>query len=86
MTTPRVAAALAELVEALAEAVRLEVGSDPAAPDRLLDVEGAAAALSLGRSLIYGEIQAGRLRSIKVGRRRLIPAAAIAEYIAERAA
>ena len=82
--TDRLAAALAEL----AEAIRAEVVAEaaPVAPERLLDVASAAAALSLGRSLIYSEIAAGRLGSIKVGRRRLIPAGAIAAYIAERAA
>jgi excisionase family DNA binding protein len=37
--------------------------------------------LSLGRSLLYAEIQAGRIRTVKIGRRRLVPAAAIREYI-----
>jgi excisionase family DNA binding protein len=31
---------------------------------------------------LYNEIAAGRLRSIKVGRRRLIPATAVAELVA----
>jgi excisionase family DNA binding protein len=76
---------MAELIEALAEAVREEAATVPAAPDRLLSVDEAAAMLSLGRSLVYGELQAGRLRSVKIGRRRLVPAAGIAEYIAGRA-
>ncbi|MBA2756904.1 MAG: excisionase family DNA-binding protein [Chloroflexi bacterium] len=54
-------------------------------PDRLHDIDSAAAALSLGRSLVYSEIAAGRLKSIKIGRRRLIPAGAIADYIARAA-
>jgi excisionase family DNA binding protein len=80
--TQRVEAAIHELVEALAEAVRTEAASVPAAPDRLMSVDEVAAILALGRSTVYGELQAGRLRSIKVGRRRLVPAAAIAEFIA----
>ncbi len=82
----RLAAALAELVEALRESVRAEADAAPRAPDRLLSIDEAAAMLRLGRSLVYSEIAAGRLHTIKVGRRRLIPAASIAAYIAERAA
>jgi excisionase family DNA binding protein len=80
----RLADAVAELVEALR--AELSAETQRPAPDRLLSVDEAAAALALGRSLTYGEITAGRLRSVKVGRRRLIPARAIAEYISERAA
>jgi len=38
--------------------------------------------LSLSPSVIYNQIRAGRLRSVKEGKTRLIPAAAIADYIA----
>ena len=74
--------ALSELIEALRESGRAEAAAAPRSPDRLLSVDEACALLSLGRSLIYSEIGAGRLRSIKVNRRRLIPVAAIADYIA----
>jgi excisionase family DNA binding protein len=63
--------------------VRLEAAG-PAAPDRLYGVDQAAEALSLGRSLVYQEIANGRLRSLKVNRRRLIPASAITAYITDR--
>jgi excisionase family DNA binding protein len=78
----RLGIAIAELVDA----IRAEVlaTSAPAAPDRLLAVGEAASTLGIGRSVLYGEIQAGRLRSVTVGRRRLVPAAAIAEYIRAR--
>ena len=82
--TDRLAAALSELVEALREELRTEAEASPRAPDRLLDVEEAAATLGLGRTSVYVEIAAGRLRSLRVGRRRLIPAASITAYIAER--
>jgi excisionase family DNA binding protein len=78
--TDRIATAVAELVEAL----RAELRGEPAAstaPDRLLSVDEAAAMLGLGRSLTYTEIAAGRLHSVKVGRRRLVPASAIADRI-----
>lgn len=53
----------------------------PIAP-RVLRVEEAARALGIGRSLTYDLIRSGRLRSFKVGSRRLIPATAIDETIA----
>lgn len=37
--------------------------------------------LSLSRSVIYELIRSGRLRSVREGRARLIPAAAIRDYI-----
>ena len=42
----------------------------------------AMAVLSLSRSVIYEQIRSGRLRSVTQGRIRLIPASAIAEYVA----
>ena len=45
-------------------------------------VDEAAAMLGIGRSALYAELQAGRLRSVKVGRRRLVPSGAIAARIA----
>ena len=38
--------------------------------------------LSLSRSVIYNQIRAGRLRSVKEGNVRLIPADAITDYVA----
>jgi excisionase family DNA binding protein len=77
---------MAELIEALAESVRSEAAAVPSAPDRLFSVDEASVLLGQGRSRIYAEIQAGRLRSCKAGRRRLIASSAIAAYIAERVA
>jgi excisionase family DNA binding protein len=78
MPVTRLHAAIVELVEALRAELpppRVDV------PDRLLDVKEAAAALGIGRSTIYQELDAGRLRSLKVGRRRLVPSSATTEYI-----
>src|SRR3954462_7576736 len=69
--TDRLTAALAELAEALREELRAEAAADPRALDRLLSVHEAAAMLGLGRSVLYAEIGAGRLATLKVGRRRL---------------
>ena len=49
---------------------------------QLYRVLAAMRLLSLSRSVIYQQIRAGRLKSVTQGRTRLIPAAAIADYIA----
>ncbi|MFJ6788841.1 helix-turn-helix domain-containing protein [Streptomyces angustmyceticus] len=43
--------------------------------------EEAAAALGIGRSLVYEEIRHGRLQTVRIGRRRLIPPEYIAQYV-----
>ncbi len=48
---------------------------------RLLRVEDAALALGFKRSTAYEEIRRGRLRTVRVGRRRLIPTEYIEEYV-----
>jgi excisionase family DNA binding protein len=77
--TDRLAAAVAELVDALRDELRAEP-----APDRLLDIAATAEALSIGRSKVYGEIAAGRLRSLQIGDRRLVSSSAIADYIGSK--
>ena len=51
-------------------------------PAVLYDVDEAAEALRLSRSALYELICSGQLRSVKAGRRRLVPVAALAEYVA----
>lgn len=80
----RLQAAVAELVDALREELRAETEAGPRAPDRLLSVDEAAEALGIGRSSVYAEMAAGRLRSLTVGRRRLIPSSAVAERVGLR--
>lgn len=53
-----------------------------AAPVRLHRIPDAMRLLSLSRSVIYEQIRSGRLRSVRQGRTRLIPADAIADYVA----
>jgi excisionase family DNA binding protein len=43
-------------------------------------VEEACQALGIGRALAYELIMNGRIRSIKVGARRLIPASALSAF------
>jgi excisionase family DNA binding protein len=61
-----------------------DVGNYVAEPVRkaLYRVPEAMRLLSLSRSVIYNQIRTGRLRSVKEGNTRLIPAEAIAEYVA----
>jgi excisionase family DNA binding protein len=51
-------------------------------PALLYRVDEAATALRLSRTAIYELIRSGRIRSVKCGRRRLIPVAAVQEYLA----
>jgi excisionase family DNA binding protein len=69
-----------ELVAAIRAEIAASRGGEPQ-PDRLLSVPDAAHRIGVGRSMLYEEIAAGRLRSMKVGRRRLIPQGAISDYI-----
>jgi excisionase family DNA binding protein len=48
---------------------------------QLYRVPEAMRILSLRRSTIYELLRSGRLRSVREGRARLIPASAIAEYV-----
>jgi excisionase family DNA binding protein len=48
----------------------------------LYDVPEVMALLSLSRTVIYELLRPGRLRSVKEGRARRIPASAINEYVA----
>ena len=42
-----------------------------------ISINGAAKALGVGRSSIYGLLKSGRLKSIKIGRRTLLTTASI---------
>jgi excisionase family DNA binding protein len=55
--------------------------SRPEVPAVLYDVDEAAEALRLRRSVLYELIRPGRLRTVKQGRRRLVPVSALAEYV-----
>lgn len=45
-------------------------------------VSEAAEALRISRSVVYELIRSGQLRTVKVGRRRLVPVDAVTEYAA----
>jgi excisionase family DNA binding protein len=84
LMSDRLRAAVMELVEALRDEMAVEVRLSDREPDRLLSIEQAARALSIGRTALYSEIGAGRIRSVKVGRRRLVPSSAISEIASGR--
>lgn len=54
----------------------------PAIVPVLYDVDEAAEAMRLSRSLLYELIRSGQLRTVKAGRRRLVPLSALAEHVA----
>jgi excisionase family DNA binding protein len=60
----------------------LDLTSPTTEPAALLRVEDAARLLNIGRSTTYDLIRTRRLRSVKIGRRRLVPRDAITETIA----
>jgi excisionase family DNA binding protein len=53
----------------------------PAWPWLLLRVDEAGRQLNLGRTVMYELIRSGRLRSVKVGKLRLIPTSAQVEVV-----
>lgn len=84
--TDRLAIAITALVEALREELREEAVADPRTPDRLLSIPEAAARASIGRTLMYDLIGRGEVRTLRAGRRVLIPESALSEWITRRTA
>ncbi|WP_288934771.1 helix-turn-helix domain-containing protein [uncultured Sphingomonas sp.] len=55
---------------------------DKEAPEKLAySIPEAAAAVSIGRSKVYGLIAEGRLETRKIGKRTVIPAASLAKLL-----
>jgi excisionase family DNA binding protein len=78
----RLEAALVELAAAIRAEIPVRSDTEP---ERLYSVDEACQVIGgIGRSLLYTEMQAGRLGVLHVGRRVLIPASAIRDYIASR--
>jgi excisionase family DNA binding protein len=63
-------------------ALRADTGESGLGNKKLYRVPEAMQLLSLSRSVIYAQIRLGRLRSVKQGNARLIPADAITTYVA----
>jgi excisionase family DNA binding protein len=51
------------------------------AADRLLTIQEAADRLRISRWSVYNLIRANELRTVRIGRRRLVTPAALADYI-----
>ena len=65
-----------------ANTAKADAGTTDTGSKALYRVPEAMRLLSLSRSVIYNQIRVGRLRSVKEGSARLIPADAIADYVA----
>ena len=48
-----------------------------------MSVDEPATMLGVGRSTIYELLETGRVRSVKVGTRRLVPIAALDDFLAQ---
>jgi excisionase family DNA binding protein len=65
----------------------IDIPTDAADPKPVaVPVEDASRLLGLGRTTIFAEMRAGRLKSFRVGSRRLVPVSALDEYVADRMA
>jgi excisionase family DNA binding protein len=51
-------------------------------PPVLYRISDATRVLGISRTVVYDLIRTGRLRTVKEGRTRLVPASAISEYVA----
>jgi excisionase family DNA binding protein len=81
--TTEIAVLLARLGQLLGEGQRDEVAQRPnrPLPERvLLTAEEAAEQLGIGRTLMYKLIAQGEIESIRIGRLRRVPTAAIRDY------
>jgi excisionase family DNA binding protein len=85
---PRLETAIRELVAAMREEIRAESQAQyraaAAGPPRLFSLKQAAEMFDLSRTAFYGLIQAGEIRSFKVGGRRLVAESDLREYIDRR--
>jgi excisionase family DNA binding protein len=75
----RLQTAVSELVAALHAEMSAQVSTAP----HLLAVNDAALALGISRAHLYRLLSDGSLRSIHIGRRRLVPASAIEDLLRE---
>jgi excisionase family DNA binding protein len=54
---------------------------EPLIPALALNVENAAKALSISRTMLFRILKDGQLRSVMIGNRRIIPVQAIKDYL-----
>jgi excisionase family DNA binding protein len=77
----RAASDLAVQVQRLTAEVT-ELAERPTERPKAFSVDEAARSLSLSRTSLYELLDSGRIRSVKVGSRRLVPTAALDEFLA----
>lgn len=65
----------------VAKETKTETTAQVAVPALALSVEDAARALSIGRTMVFYLIRDGRLRSVKIGSRTVVPVWAIEEFL-----
>ncbi len=51
---------------------------------RALDIDTFCRKYSIGRTMTYAEIKAGRLKTAKIGKKRLIPSEAAEEWFKQK--
>lgn len=76
--TGRLAEAIAALLAAAAVA---PAAPESSAPETVLTVPETAERLKISRSLVYKAISDGTLRSVRIGKRRLIPVSEVQRLI-----
>lgn len=80
----RLEAAIRELASALLDELRPDAETS-GRPVELVSIEEAARRCSIGRTSMYRLVARGEVRSLKIGRRRLIAADAIAQFARDTA-
>lgn len=55
---------------------------DATVPKRAITIDEACTSLSIGRTVLFDLLRRNEITSVKVGRRRLIPAVSLDEYLA----
>jgi excisionase family DNA binding protein len=71
-----------ELATVIAALLAAQAPTDTAPAPTLLTVAETAETLRCGQTMVYQLLKDGRLPSVKIGRRRLVRAADVAEFIA----
>lgn len=62
----------------------MQAMQDSAPVKVLLTIDEAAAALNMGRTYVYDMVMRRQIRSLKLGRKRRIPVAALHDFVARQ--
>lgn len=80
-TAERIRSAAARFADELVAALA-DVEPATAAPEKLLTVVETLQVIGVARSTLYGLLDRGEIRSLTIGRRRLVPRSSIDQFIA----